>query len=58
MIARLLVSAGLVIAGYVIGRQLNSFDETRDDILKSMKDDDISDEELLRETAEDEDTLA
>ena len=58
MIARLLVSAALVLAGYVIGRSVNGFDDTRIDILNSMKDKTVSDEELLKEALDDDDTIA
>ncbi len=58
MIARLLVSAGLVVVGYAIGRTVNNFQETRDGILDSIKEEVVSDEDLLKEDDKDDHTIA
>ncbi|KAF0192817.1 MAG: hypothetical protein FD165_587 [Gammaproteobacteria bacterium] len=58
MIARLLVSAGLVVVGYAIGRTVNNFQETRDGILDSIKEEVVSDEDLLKEDDKDDNTIA
>lgn len=58
MIARLLVSAGLVVVGYALGRSVNNFRETRNGIMDSIKEEIVSDEDLLNEDDHDKDNIA